>query len=133
MSIIIQNMSTHDSPTGEHSYELRINREVITGFTHTREEGLATCLRRAADAADAASDARYAALLHDLFPHNHWRASMTVNQAITSLSGIAAKGYGDAILWSYDAADGYPARMESVASFELELEERLGVPPPTWR
>ena len=52
MSIIIQNMSTNNSPTGEHSYELRINREVIAGFTHMREEGLAACLRRAADAAE---------------------------------------------------------------------------------
>ena len=50
----IQNISPHNSPFGQHEYEVRINQEVITTFTHKREEGLATCLRRAAGAVERA-------------------------------------------------------------------------------
>ena len=41
-------------PLGAHTYELRINQRVVTTFTHERAESLAACLRRAADAAEAA-------------------------------------------------------------------------------
>ena len=55
MSIIIRNVSTHSSPIGVHHYELYINERLIVGFAHQREEGLAKCLRRAADAVDRES------------------------------------------------------------------------------
>lgn len=40
--------------TAEHDYLLAVNAEHIVTFSHRRDEGLATCLRRAADAMDAA-------------------------------------------------------------------------------
>ena len=52
MAIIIQNISPHNSPFGQHEYEVRINTQVITTFTHKREEGLTVCLRKAAAAAE---------------------------------------------------------------------------------
>lgn len=52
--IAIVNVSTHDDPCGVHEYEVRINREVITRFEHVREDGLAVCLRKAANAVEAA-------------------------------------------------------------------------------
>jgi hypothetical protein len=39
-------------PLGPHTYQLRINHQVITTFTHRRGDSLATCLRAAADAAE---------------------------------------------------------------------------------
>lgn len=53
MSIIITNDGSNISPRGEHGYVVRINDAVITTFKHTREKGLAACLRDAADAVDA--------------------------------------------------------------------------------
>lgn len=50
MSVIIQNISKHPTPTGRNEYEVRINYEKICYLTHEREDGLATLLRRAADA-----------------------------------------------------------------------------------
>lgn len=55
--IAIVNVTKDPKPTGEHTYELRINREVITTFTHRREEGLSRCLQRAALAAEKAEQA----------------------------------------------------------------------------
>ena len=52
MSIIIQNVSTNNSPFGWHEYEVRINQEVKARFTHKREEGLTVCLRKAAAAVE---------------------------------------------------------------------------------
>ena len=50
MSIIIQNMG---QSTGEvYIYELRINRDTVCSFTHNRRDGLAACLRTAADKVD---------------------------------------------------------------------------------
>lgn len=54
MAIIIQNVSEHPEPNGVHEYELRINRLLIARFEHRREESLAVCLRKAADAAERA-------------------------------------------------------------------------------
>lgn len=54
--IAIVNVTKDPKPTGVHTYELRINREVITTFTHRREEGLARCLQRAALAAEQAEE-----------------------------------------------------------------------------
>ena len=50
--IAIVNVGLHDDPdpTGWRTYEVRINHEVITTFTHKREHGLARCLRMAAAA-----------------------------------------------------------------------------------
>lgn len=53
MSIIITNDGSNHSTTGEHGYNIFINRKHIAFFEHTREEGLATCLRKAADAVAA--------------------------------------------------------------------------------
>lgn len=53
--IIIRNITLCDESqtTGIHEYELLINRELIVRFTHNRRpNGLAQCLRDAADALD---------------------------------------------------------------------------------
>lgn len=53
MSIIITNVSEeHGVPYGSglQHYELKINRKLMAEFTHTFEDGLSECLRRAADA-----------------------------------------------------------------------------------
>lgn len=53
MPVIIENMSPTDLADDKlHSYRLRINGDVIAFFPHRRDEGLAECLRRAADAAE---------------------------------------------------------------------------------
>jgi hypothetical protein len=52
--IAIVNVSKDLKPTGQHTYELRINRDVIATFTHRREEGMSRCLQRAALAAEQA-------------------------------------------------------------------------------
>ena len=54
MSITITNISNTDSPLfGVDDYQLRINNKVICKFKHKREvNGLAQCLRDAADAVD---------------------------------------------------------------------------------
>lgn len=52
--ITIQNISPDDSPRyGEDKYILKINHKIICKFSHTRSvDGLAACLRDAADAVD---------------------------------------------------------------------------------
>ena len=50
MAIVIQNMGEEGNNVWR--YEVRINREVITRFSHYRPDGLATCLRLAAEAVD---------------------------------------------------------------------------------
>ena len=53
MPVIIENVSPRDLADDKlHSYRLRINSEVIAIFPHRRDEGLAECLRRAADSAE---------------------------------------------------------------------------------
>jgi hypothetical protein len=52
--IAIVNVSKNPTPTGVQEYELRINHDVITKFTHRREEGLVRCLQKAALAVDIA-------------------------------------------------------------------------------
>ena len=66
MSIIIQNISKHARPTGLHTYELRINREVIATFKHKREDGLAVCLQKASDAVNRAKALEIARVLMEL-------------------------------------------------------------------
>ena len=53
--IAIVNVSPEPAPfTGQNEYEVRINKRVITTFTHNRSiNGLAQCLRDAADSVDA--------------------------------------------------------------------------------
>ena len=54
MSVIIWNISNPEQlQSGECEYQLRINENVITYFDHFRPDGLAKCLRAAADAVDA--------------------------------------------------------------------------------
>lgn len=41
-------------PSGVSKYEVRINRDVVARFRHSRPKGLAACLRAAAKAVDEA-------------------------------------------------------------------------------
>lgn len=50
--IAILNTQENKNPDGLHHYRLKINHKFVLDFTHTRENGLAECLRRAADAVD---------------------------------------------------------------------------------
>lgn len=51
--IAIVNMGPRtDDPGGERTYEVKINSKVICTFQHYRREGLAECLRRAAEAVE---------------------------------------------------------------------------------
>jgi hypothetical protein len=53
MSIIIHNISGDDfDVTGLNKYQVRINQKVIAEFEHTRSDGLAECLRKAAIAVE---------------------------------------------------------------------------------
>lgn len=53
MSVFITNISKHDDAVGSNQYVVRINSgPALAYFSHVRSEGLATCLRRAADALD---------------------------------------------------------------------------------
>jgi hypothetical protein len=55
MSVLINNISRHNDLRGLNQYEVRINNDpVIARFSHVRSDGLAECLRKAADAVDAA-------------------------------------------------------------------------------
>ena len=50
--VAIVNVSDNPDLTGVQEYEVRINSKVICKFTHVRENELAECLRKAADAVD---------------------------------------------------------------------------------
>lgn len=54
MSINIRNVSREITPDGPHTYEITINGQSITHFTHLRERGLAACLEEASKAAERA-------------------------------------------------------------------------------
>jgi hypothetical protein len=56
LKIIIQNISEYDGPGSLSNYVLRIDDTTIAYFQHDRTAGLGQCLRRAADAADAADE-----------------------------------------------------------------------------
>jgi len=49
--ITIQNVSKKLLKVGVQDYELKINNKLINTFQHSREEGLAICLKKAAIAA----------------------------------------------------------------------------------
>ena len=50
--IAIVNVDKKPRKTGLHTYEVRINQDIICRFTHKREDGLATCLRLASEAVE---------------------------------------------------------------------------------
>jgi len=50
--IAIVNVDKNPRLSGEHVYELRINKRVVCQFTHNREEKLHECLLKAAIAAE---------------------------------------------------------------------------------
>ena len=52
-------------PLGPHVYSLRINRHVVTTFTHTRGSSLGDCLRQAAAAADRHHEAEVMRLIQE--------------------------------------------------------------------
>jgi hypothetical protein len=60
MPIIISNMGSPnriegEDPGGLRRYEVKINTELIATFDHCRRDGLAVCLRLAAEAVEEAS------------------------------------------------------------------------------
>jgi len=50
--IAIVNDGTNRGTTGVHGYKVQINDRVICTFEHLREDGLAECLRKAAQAVE---------------------------------------------------------------------------------
>jgi len=60
MAVIILNISESDYGVeyghGKQHYSLRINHEELCQFEHTFEDGLASCLRKAADALEEGED-----------------------------------------------------------------------------
>lgn len=72
MAVVIVNVTKGDKlydDTADHDYELRINTKHIVDFTHRRDEGLAVCLRRAADAMDKAEIPVYSKPFRKEYPH----------------------------------------------------------------
>jgi len=64
--IAIVNVDPNPRIAGEHLYELRINKELITTFAHNREEGLAVLLLKASEAADMEKMSQIAAILSEV-------------------------------------------------------------------
>ena len=55
MSVVITNVSEHFDVEGLNQYIVRINNKpIIAEFEHVRSDGLAVCLRKAADAVETA-------------------------------------------------------------------------------
>ena len=75
MSVIIQNISPEGGPvTGLNRYRVRINQTVICEFEHDRQvNGLAQCLRDAADAVEASRNRRLAEMMIDTGGSNERR------------------------------------------------------------
>lgn len=91
MSIIITNVSEdYDIPygSGVQHYELKINRNLMAEFTHTFEDGLSECLRKAADAFDKQET---------MGLHTHWvdlSSLLTISEEdLTSLKKEAIKKF----------------------------------------
>jgi len=51
--IAIVNVDKSDTASGPHKYEIRINKRVVTTFTHNREDSLQECLLKAAIAVES--------------------------------------------------------------------------------
>ena len=68
--IAIVNVSPPNAPVlGPNEYEVRINRQVITTFTHERKiNGIAQCLRDAADAVDKSNEDFLEGMMDTLLP-----------------------------------------------------------------
>lgn len=49
MSIIISNVSENYSREGVQKYEVRLNRILLSEFTHTSEDGMSECLIKAGE------------------------------------------------------------------------------------
>lgn len=64
--IAIVNVDKNPRKTGLHTYEVRINHDVICRFTHKREDGLATCLRLASEAVEEKKWAKDVKALEEL-------------------------------------------------------------------
>jgi len=64
MSIVITNVSNYKCKRCR--YQLKINTMLIAEFTHLRSDGLAVCLRKAADAADAHDMKKLVAMMETL-------------------------------------------------------------------
>jgi len=64
--IAIVSVDPNPRIAGKHLYELRINREVITTFTHNREDDLAVLLLKASEAADMEKMSKIAAILSEV-------------------------------------------------------------------
>jgi hypothetical protein len=52
MPIIIENITDVPTSQGSNQYRIRVNQKVIAEFSHMREQGIAECLRRAAEACE---------------------------------------------------------------------------------
>ncbi len=57
--IVINNIDKNPRNIGPHQYVLRINAKEICSFSHNREDGLATCLRKAANAVVMVDDQNF--------------------------------------------------------------------------
>jgi hypothetical protein len=62
MSVTINNVSERPSEDGINYYEVVIGNEVIASFAHIRSDGLAQCLRRAANAVELRDRAKAAGI-----------------------------------------------------------------------
>lgn len=58
MPVIIENMGPTGAHDDERFYRIRVNQDIIARFTHRRGEGLAACLRKAADAVEGGRSAQ---------------------------------------------------------------------------
>lgn len=65
--IIIQNMD--GDMDGICNYELRINKKVVAQFQHNRNDDLATCLTKAAGAADQQRQLQIMEIYYKMFAH----------------------------------------------------------------
>lgn len=62
MSVTINNVSERPSEAGINYYEVTIGPQVIATFAHIRADGLAACLRHAADAVERRERAKAAGI-----------------------------------------------------------------------
>lgn len=65
--ISIVNKGPYDDPDpgGERIYEVRINSTLIVSFQHCRRDGLAVCLRKAAEAVQEAEYRKLVGLMQE--------------------------------------------------------------------
>lgn len=71
MCVIITQIQKLDaSPMGWRKYQLNINSETITTYEHRRGDGLAACLRAAADAVERNDDQRTLKLIEACMPND---------------------------------------------------------------